>query len=221
MLPEPSEDNKIEIEIEESESENRIIDFGSLNNDNDVKIEIPENNQTKIKIALPNGSELPQIEAKKGNVSLVIPKGVKVEEGSDASALELISDKDINDNIKAKFDAIIPEGKKLDEVFQVFTMGGSEKVEFSEYITLTFIGMAGKDAAYIQNDDLYYIQKFSDDSKGLESGLGEYAFELGNDLIVKTNRFADYISYTASEKGSNPGGGGGVITPQYITFINR
>lgn len=103
---------------------------------------------------------------------------------------------------------IIPGDKKLDNILQAFSMGGSARVEFSQFITLTFKDLKGKEAAYIQNGTPHAIQKFASDDLGFASGKSEYAYDSGNDLIVKTNHFTDYIAY-ASSAVQTPGGDGG------------
>ncbi|OMD63070.1 S-layer protein [Paenibacillus odorifer] len=165
-------------------------------------------NNVATKIASISNSDLPQIEAIKGNVSVVIPKGAKVTSG-DASAIELISAlTGAESALKDSVYQIIPGDKKLDNILQAFSMGGSARVEFSQFITLTFKDLKGKEAAYIQNGTPHAIQKFASDDLGFASGKSEYAYDSGNDLIVKTNHFTDYIAY-ASSAVQTPGGDGG------------
>ncbi|MEK4192261.1 S-layer homology domain-containing protein [Paenibacillus sp. FSL L8-0323] len=205
-FPLPSGENpKVEIP---NDANDYIVPINTGDSNKEITVAIPEGNQSKVSVNLPSNSDLPQIEAIKGNVSVVIPKGAKVTSG-DASAIELISALTGGESaLKDSVNQIIPGDKKLDNILQTFSMGGSARVEFSQFITLTFKDLKGKDAAYIQNGTPHAIQKFASDDLGFASGKSEYAYDSGNDLIVKTNHFTDYIAY-ASSAVQTPGGDGG------------
>ncbi len=188
----------------------------------EITIEIPTNKNSKVTVTLPLNESLPQIEAVKGEVSAVIPKGAKVT-SSDASAIELITSKVADDSsIKEMLNGVIPEGKKLNEVLKVISMGGSSRIEFSDFVTLTFAGMKGKEAAYIQDGSLHMIQKYADDEQGRNSGKPEYSYDSGEDLIIKTNHFTDFVVYavaTSQTPGGGSGGSGGTQPPKkYVTL---
>ncbi|WP_339317531.1 S-layer homology domain-containing protein [Paenibacillus sp. FSL R10-2734] len=201
-----------------------IIPISSGDSSKEITVTIPEANQSKVSVNLPSNSELPQIEATKGDVTVVIPMGAKVR-GGDASAIELISPLTGTESVlKDTLNPIIPADKKLENIIQAFSMGGSARVEFNKFITLTFKDLKGKDAAYIQDGTPHAIQKFASDALGFESGKSEYAYDSGNDLIVKTNHFTDYIAYTSimvqPPVGDGGSVGGGETTPskQYVTL---
>ena len=146
-LPQPDANNNVSININHNDTD-KLIPLTAADNNNNIKVEIPAANQTKVMLQLPTGAGLPKIEAVKGNVSAVIPQGTHVISG-DASALELFTAKDVADTaVRDKLSTAIPGDKELDAVNMVIIMGGSSRVEFSNYVTLTFKGMAGKDAAY-------------------------------------------------------------------------
>jgi prenyltransferase beta subunit len=205
-LPLPSGENpKVEIP---NDANDYIVPISAGDSNKEITVAISEENQSKVSVNLPSNSDLPQIEAIKGNVSVVIPKGAKVTSG-DASTIELISAlTGAESALKDSVNQIIPGDKKLDNILQAFSMGGSARVEFSQFITLTFKDLKGKEAAYIQNGTPHAIQKFASDDLGFASGKSEYAYDSGNDLIVKTNHFTDYIAY-ASSAVQTPGGDGG------------
>lgn len=174
----------------------------------EITIDIPAASNSKIKVNLPSNSALPNIEAVKGDVSVVIPKGTQIV-SKNGSGLELISSLSLTDTtLQEKVKSVIPQGQKLDSVFKAFTLGGDKRVEFSQFVTLTFAGMKGKEAVYIQDGIPHSILKFVGDSEGLASGKAEYAYESGNDLVVRTKHFTDYIAY-ASSPAETPGGGNG------------
>lgn len=184
VIPQDNHDYLIPIKVTDSSKE--------------ITVEIPNGLNSKVSVNLPVNSNLPNLEAIKGNVSVMIPKGSKVTSG-DASSLELISSKDISDTtLTNSVNSIIPAGKKLDNILEAFTIGGSGKVEFNQFVTLTFKGLRGKEASYIQNGSPHAIQKYASNAQGENSGKNEYAYDSGNDLIVRTNHFTDYVAYTSS-----------------------
>lgn len=199
---------KIEVPADDTEYN---IPISKEDGNKEISIEIPTDKTSKVTVTLPINESLPQIMAVKGDVSAVIPKGAKVI-SSDTSDIELITSKDKTDNtIKEKLNKVIPEGKKLDEVLQALSMGGSSRVEFSDFVELTFAGMKGMEAAYIENGTLYPINRYSSNSKGSESGKSEYAYDNGEDLVVKTKHFTDFVVYAVSttEASTDTGGGKG------------
>ncbi len=211
----PAGDQQPTIEIPRENGDYKIPITAGDNN-KEVSIQIPGDKESKVLVELPLNAALPKIEAVKGNVTVVIPKGTQVVSG-DASAVELITSEDPTDpEIAAKVEQALPAGKTLDEIAMMFSMGGSRSVEFSQFITLTFTGMSGRDAAYIQGD-LHLIQKYANDLRGLSSGKNEYAYDSGNDLIVKTKHFTGFIAYASSTKTTVPGGGV-PVTKQCVTL---
>ncbi len=183
----PADDNDYKIPIEAQDGHKAIT------------IEIPHLKHAKVVVALPFNSTLPKIEAVKGDVSAVIPKGTQVVTG-EASFLELISSKDTEDTaLRNMLHEIVPKGKELDEIVRAFSMGGSKTVAFSEFVNLTLTGMKGKEAAYVQNGSIHHIAKYLSALEGLDSGKQEYAYESGNDLIIRTKHFTDFIGYSTRD----------------------
>ncbi|WP_018758252.1 S-layer homology domain-containing protein [Paenibacillus terrigena] len=193
-----------------SDYNNYYLNIPSDASTKEISIEIPSNTLSKIQLNLPAGSGLPSIHAVKGDVSLLIAKGTKVTDG-DASAIELMTAMDAaNAELKKKIASIVPTEKKLDQIDQAVTIGGAAKIAFDQHLTLTFAGMKGKDAAFIQNGVPSAIDKYSSESEGKKSGKDVFAYDNGNNLIVKTKHFTDFVAYaTSTEK---PGDGG--TTPQ-------
>ncbi len=209
--------DKPKVEIPSDNSDYKIpVTTGDSNKE--ITVEIPYNNTAKAFAELPLNSGLPEITVVKGNVIVLFPKGLKVT-GANASQIELITSKDTADTaIKNKVNDIIPAGKKLDSIVQALSMGGSEGIEFDGYVILTFKGMQGKEAAYIQSGILHPIQKYVSDSAGLASGKSEYAYNSGSDLIVKTNHFTDYVVYSSSDAQAPDNGGTTPSTKKYVTL---
>ncbi len=214
----PNED-KLNVEVPNDDSD-YMIPITEEDSSKEISVQIPEDKSAKVLVELPLNASLPRIEATKGKITAIIPKGIKIT-GGDSSSLELIKIKDRNDvELKNKISDVISSGKNLDEIVQVFSMGNDNRVEFSDYVVLTFKGMAGKDAAYIQGGMLYTIQKYTSDIEGKNSGKKEYAYDNDNDLVVNTKHFTDFIAYTTTDK-VTPGegsGGGNTTTKLYVTL---
>ncbi len=190
-----------------------IIPITQSDSNKDIQISILGDRLAKVSVNLPFKSSLPNIEVTKGTISLSIPKGAKITNG-DSSSIELLTSKSVADTaLIDTLSSIIPVGQKLDHILQAFTVGGSGKVEFNQFVTLTLTAMKGKDAAYIENESPHAIQKYASDIEGKASGKNEYAYDSGNDLIVKTNHFTDYVAYTSSTEVIPP-----VITGKYVTL---
>ena len=191
-----------EIKVPVNNIDNRIpLKTDDVNKE--IKINIPSTKTSKVSVNVSSISEFPKLEVNKGNITLLIDKGTQIK-SSDVLDIEMITSKSSSDtSIRNKLNNVIPRDKKLDTVNSVFSMGGEKTIEFDNFVTLTFKGMKGKDAAYIQGGKLSAIKKYSSDAAGSTSGNTEYAYDSGQDLIVKTKHFTDFIAYTTS-KVENP-----------------
>ncbi len=189
-----------------------VIPVSDADKDKQITVQIPSDSSSTVKMNLPSGSSLPQVTAVKGSVSLTIPSGTKITSG-ESSGLQLLTSLNTNDAaLQEKVGSILTGSYKLDAVSQAITVGGgSTRVVFDQYVSITFAGLQGKQAVFIENGEPHAIQKVSSDLDGSTSGSAEYAFDSGKDLIVKTKHFTDYIAYAASVV-ETPGGGGGTPT---------
>lgn len=207
LTPEPSstpskksKDKKITIQVPTDKDQKNKKDYKIIikagDKDKEISVKIPKDKKMKVIFDLPKNLPLPKLEVIKGDISLVIPKGIKVTSG-DSSDIEFITSKDVKDKeTRNKVKGIMTKNQILDSVEHVFIMGGNERKEFNDFITLRFEGLKGKDVGYIQEGQLYLIHKYKNDEKGRKSGNMEYAYENGDDLIVKTKHFTDFIAYT-------------------------
>ncbi|MCM3629921.1 DUF4430 domain-containing protein [Paenibacillus glycanilyticus] len=191
------------------DSVNYRIPVTAADGSKQIGISIPSGKISDVKLSLPLNTSLPQIEAIKGNNSLLISQGTQVSSG-DSAGIHLLTTLNSNDiALKAQLSSIIASGKKLDQVSVAFSMGGSARVQFSQFVTLTLRGMGGKSAAYIEGGVATSITKYANDALGLSSGKNEYAYDNGTDLIIKTKHFTDYVAFAESTivvdgGGSNP-----------------
>ncbi|GAA0377746.1 hypothetical protein GCM10008968_36960 [Bacillus horti] len=189
----------------------------------EVSIQLPENTQARTFLDLPANTDLPNLSIVRGSNTVEFPKGIRMN-GESNKVLELLTSKNLNDaSLKNQLVGLIDSDRELDEVYSFFTMGGEQPVQFNGFVTLTFKGMKGNEAAFIENGQISAIQKFANEEDGLASGKNEFAYEDGNDLIVKTSHFTDFAVFSTKEKenqggGTPPGnGGGGGVTPPQLT----
>lgn len=191
------------------------IHVAETDQDKQVSIALPENTQSKTFIDLPANAALPHLSISRGDVTVELPQGITME-GESNKALELITSKNKNDAaLKTSLIGLLDTDQQLDAVHEFFTIGGDGPIRFANgFVAFTFAGMKGKEAVFIQNGQLTSIQKFASDQEGLVSGKHEYAYEDGNNLIVKTNHFTDFVVYSVKDKtdsggGTQPGNGNG------------
>ncbi|MGG3839864.1 S-layer homology domain-containing protein [Paenibacillus thiaminolyticus] len=199
-----------------NDSENYQFDVTAADSAKEITVNIPVEKTAKVSVNFPAGTPLPKLDAVKGNVSAQIPQGTTLVTG-EASGLELLTTLNAADTgLKANISQLVPKGFKLDQIDRAFTMGGAAKVEFDQFVTLTFAGMKGKQAAYIEAGTPHAIQKVASDAEGMKSGKSEYAYDDGDRLVIKTKHFTDYVAYSTSAietPGPGPGQGGGTNPP--------
>ncbi|WP_177245754.1 S-layer homology domain-containing protein [Paenibacillus sp. BC26] len=174
-----------------------IIGIADADSHKQIAITIPETNQSLVMLNLPPTTDLPAIEAKKGSLTFSLSQGTRIISG-DGSSIELLTSKNKSDSaLVSRVKTLIPSGSALDQVSEAITVGGGTgRVEFNSFLKLTFAGFKGNQAAYIEHGSPHMIQRFGSDAEGLASGKDEYAYDSGDDLIVKTKHFTDYIAFT-------------------------
>lgn len=175
--------------------------------DKQVSIALPDQTQSRTFIDLPANVALPHLSISRGGITVELPQGITME-GESNKELELITSKNKADAaLKTSLIGLIDADQQLDAVHEFFTIGGDGSIRFTNgFVAFTFNGMKGKEAVFILNGQLTAIQKFASDQEGLASGKHEYAYEDGNNLIVKTNHFTDFVVYSVKDKTDNGGG---------------
>ena len=199
------ENGKIEIPLDSSK--NFEIE---IKKDEKAQIIIPENAESKIVLKTEAKKPLSEIRVQKGVHELKIPEGTQINEGNSEIELFIMKTESQKAEIKGNLSDKV---KKLDsnvkdvKVEEAFKLGNTDKIEFSDYVELVFTNMAGKGAAYVDNTGMHIIERVSNDAVG--NGKTEYAFDRGNDLIVKTKHFTDFLAYSVEKDTGNTGGSGG------------
>ncbi|PWW04760.1 prenyltransferase/squalene oxidase-like repeat protein [Paenibacillus cellulosilyticus] len=142
---------------------------------------------------------LPQLTTNKGNVSLSIEQGTKLLSGK--STMELFTDIDTtNPDLLA---LISGQDTTVESIVHAFLMGAADSsYKFDQTLTLTIKGAKGQLAGFIQNQSFTPIQLFASDEAGKKATAGQalitYAYLVGDDLIIKTNHFTSFVTYTTN-----------------------
>lgn len=200
-----------------NDSINYLIPVSSSDSSKEINIAIPNEKTSDVTVSVPLNTSLPQIEAIKGAATLLIPKNTKVTSGNANNISILKTIPANNSNLLSSLQSVLSNGKKLDQVSLAFSMGGSTRVQFNQFVTLTFKGMSGKSAAYVEGGVATSITKYASDALGLASGKNEYAYDDNSDLIIKTNHFTDYVAFAESTIVVD-GGGSNPPPTKYVTL---
>lgn len=143
---------------------------------------------------------LPALTANKGNLSLSIDQGTKILSGP--SSLELFSSiGTTNADLSKLINGQLAGGTTVNNIVHAFLMGAADSsYKFDSTLKLTIKGAKGQLAGFIQNQAFTPIQLFASDEEGKRATAGQelitYAYFVGDDLIIKTNHFTSFVTYT-------------------------
>ncbi|GLX66343.1 S-layer homology domain-containing protein [Paenibacillus glycanilyticus] len=207
-VPLPAEEPSLVIP---NDGSNYTIRVNESDQAKDVSIDLPVPATSQTFIELPSNAALPQLSITRGHVSLSFPQGIVMDGSGSSKQLELISPNNKEDvAFKTSLMGLIDVNQQIDAITEYFTVGGEESINFTNgFVAITFAGMKGNHVVYIRNGQPIAIHKFASNEAGLASGASEYAYEDGNDLIVKTNHFTDFAVYSVKNKDD-----GGVVGPE-------
>jgi len=163
--------------------------------DTPVTITVPDE-VNDAKIAVAQNTALPTVNIESTQVDITIPQGTQIS-GSDTIKLPEVMD---SDNVT------VPEARAVDLVIKVGADSGA--IEFSKPVRLVLKGQGQKSAGFIDNDGTFHPISKLESLKGLisdsdadavkvvlgEAGAG--AAVSGNDLIIWTIHFTEFIAYT-------------------------
>ncbi|QHT59813.1 DUF4430 domain-containing protein [Paenibacillus lycopersici] len=147
---------------------------------------------------------LPQLTANKGNLIFTIGKGTKLVSGG--SAIELFAAMDTADaKLLALVDGSLTGDVSVDAIRQAFTMGAADQsFLFDAPLTITVKGGKGQLAGYIEGGVFTPIPLFASDEEGKQATKGSekitYAYVDGSDLVIKTNHFTSFVTYTTKKQ---------------------
>lgn len=147
---------------------------------------------------------IPMISAVKGDISFSIDKGTVLKSGN--VNVELLTSLDPKDSTLQELvkNGLSEEIAKQLKLGQAFAMGNSNgSVLFDRPVTLVLKGAKGQHAGFIEGNVFTPIEIYGTEAEGIEATKGKekitYAFVQDNNLIIKTNHFTSFVSYTTSQ----------------------
>lgn len=210
--------------VREIKSDENIL---KINEEKEVIIRHSEDQDLKREIKLEFESEkLPIVEVMRGRTTLKIPENTSIEGDWDRK-LQIPTELDVEENkekLKEKIGSSLnSNGKEADQIGRIIKVGGSESISFNQHVNLIFKGEGKSQAAFIDHSGGFNPIRKYDDAAEREDDV--YAYAEGDDLVVKTRHFTEFLSYTVKEKdnsggqdkpddGSQGGTGGGSVTPK-------
>lgn len=138
-------------------------------------------------------TELPKVIAPRGESVLEIPRGTKVTSKWDGKLLVPTVQR-TNRSELTKINKVLAEnGKEITAVDYRIKVGGDETITFDRYVTLTFKGKAGLATGLIHTDGEFEVI-------GQDKTADVYAYSDGEDLIVKTKHFTEFLLFKEINK---------------------
>ncbi|OXM17365.1 S-layer homology domain-containing protein [Paenibacillus herberti] len=168
-------------------------------------LNIPEETR-KIILDVENAKEgLPKLTANKGDFTFEIDKGTKLKAGD--NSMELFTGMDVQDSrLSGLVQNGLADNEEMEKVSHAFIMGSVDKpFLFDKLLTLKIKGGKGQLAGFIEGDKFSPIKLYESDDQGLQATKGEgekitYAYVSGSDLVIKTNHFTTFVTYTTRSK---------------------
>lgn len=165
-----------------------------------ITLNIPDVQHKVVLNAEETKDGLPQLTANKGDWTLSITQGTKLISGN--TSLELFTGLDTNRSDLIKLiNGQQAAGTTVNSIVHAFLMGAADSsYKFDQTLTLKIKGAKDQLAGFIQNQSFTPIQLFASDEEGKKATTGKelitYAYLDGDDLIIKTNHFTSFVTYT-------------------------
>lgn len=192
-----------EINVPSDQKGDYVIKLEHAQQDSDkYTLNIPGTQQNVILDVADAKDGFPQVTANKGKLSLSVDKGTKLLEG--ANTIELFSDLDVKDaKLNSQLKQQLAAGESLTSIEQAFIMGAADQSYlFDKPLTLTIKGGKSRQAGYIEGDVFTPIHVYATEEQGALATKGQtkvtFAYIFGDDLIIKTNHFTSYVTYTST-----------------------
>ncbi|MBB3112765.1 prenyltransferase beta subunit [Paenibacillus phyllosphaerae] len=147
---------------------------------------------------------LPKLTASKGNLIFAIDKGTKITSGG--NSIELFTSLDRGDEkLLSLVNGSLAAGANVETIGQAFIMGAADQsFLFDKTLTLTIKGGKGQVAGFIEGGVFTPIQLYASDEAGKQATQGSekitYAYVDGDNLIMKTNHFTSFVTYTTTNQ---------------------
>jgi len=157
---------------------------------------------------------LPSITAERAGAKLEIPEGTSVTSDWNKE-LQAPTEQTTSLDNKGEIQNALTE-KTLKRIGAHIKVGGDSPIVFDKYVTLQFKGLENLEAGFIGSDGKFTLIPKKTNSSSTED---VYAYTDGNDLIIKTKHFTEFLVFETEEKVVTPPTGGNDGTPQPSTKI--
>ncbi|MHA6260445.1 S-layer homology domain-containing protein, partial [Sporosarcina sp. CAU 1771] len=136
-------------------------------------------------------TELPQVTAPRGDSVLEISQGTKVTSAWDGKLQVPTNQSTSKSDLEAINKVLKAVGKEIPKVDFRIKAGGDQSIKFDQHVSLTFKGKAGLEAGIIGTDGKFALI-------GTDPKADVYYYVSGNDLIVKTNHFTEFLLFKST-----------------------
>jgi len=191
---------------------------------NPVTITVPPG-VTNTGIQITQNTPLPTVNIQSPQVDMTIPEGTQVNGSNTIKLPQVMPSSSVNVTAAQQVDLVIKIGSDLGTV------------TFTRPVRLVLKGQATKSAGFIDNQGnfreitkLASLIGLTNDTHAdavntalTSAGVGEGAVACGNDLIVWTKHFTEFVAYTpkTSSGGNTGSSGGGSVTPSGQTIGSK
>lgn len=163
---------------------------------------------------------LPKVTANRGIFKLQIPSGTKVDSHDWDNKIQVPTIQITADDVKKEIDSQLID-RQLSKVDGHIKVGGAKRINFDQYVTLTFKGHGKNEAGFIGTNSVFkLIKKYPTANAAKNATEDVYAYTDGADLLIKTKHFTEFLTFQTKdvEQPTNPDtGGGGPSTPSTKT----
>ena len=192
------------VQIPQNSNQNYEVEIPS---DKSVEISISETSNGKVSIILEPQKAIKEVKAIKGKNEIKFSEGTKITKGSEKVQLFGLKTDEQKYQIQSDLKQLLTQNNhkvKSVKVDETFKFGEDSTIQLNQFVEIRFAKMAGKEAAYRDASGINLIEKVSSDDDA--QYMNEYAIDQGDDLVIYTKHFTDFIVYS-TEKEDEPGGG--------------
>lgn len=133
-------------------------------------------------------NKLPSITANRAGVMLEIPSNTSVTSSWDKK-IQVPTKEETTPEDKANITKALV-GKQLVDVAVHIKIGGSQPIVFDRHVSLTFANLGTKEAGFVDVDG-----NFTSISKEKDPQKDVYAYQDGDDLVIKTKHFTEFLAF--------------------------
>ncbi len=157
-----------------------------------------------------NTQVLAKVTAERGNAKLEIPMDTQITSQDWDKKIQAptyqTTDADVENKINSKL-----KDEKVSNIGAHIKVGGANQIDFHQYVSLTFKDYGEQEAGFVDTTGNFkLIKKYPTADTAKVATEDVYAYKDGDNLIVKTKHFTEFLAFETKPVGpGNPGSGGG------------